>query len=144
MKTIIAIQATANNGKSTICNEFNAKLLQKFRDYDILETSSQRFVYKLNKIKKVIAIESQGDPGTGLGNRLNDIVSNHKPDVIVCTCRTSGETVDAVNNLTQYDKIFTSPYRYYDQNKGTQATRTNLNELNAEHLLNLLIKFGRL
>jgi len=48
---------------------------------------------------KIIALPSQGDPGTKLEKRLEDIANQYSPNLIICSCRTRGETVQAINKI---------------------------------------------
>jgi type IV secretory pathway TrbF-like protein len=48
-----------------------------------------------------VGIESQGDPGGRLENSLNLFLKKNC-DVIVCSTRTKGQTVKAVNKLSKH------------------------------------------
>ncbi|TDE43193.1 hypothetical protein E0I26_11305 [Flavobacterium rhamnosiphilum] len=87
---------------------------------------------------KVIALESQGDPKTNLVQRLDDIVVKYKPDLIICSTRTRGETVHAVDNTANkygFDTIWTSTYQI-------AHSQSLVNSIKSEHLLDLIVKLG--
>ena len=87
---------------------------------------------------KIIAIKSQGDLGTKLEKRLHQIVNKYKPNYIFCTCRTRGETVDAVQNIADnfdYDTVWSSTYQVtHNENIANLAK--------SEHVLDLIKKLG--
>lgn len=87
---------------------------------------------------QTIGIESQGDPGTGLQKRLLQLVNQWRCDVILCTCRTKGETVHAVEHLASqgFRIIWTSTYQVRDTSRETEA-----NQLKARHMLDFLREF---
>lgn len=141
-KTIVAICGAAATGKTSTLREFAGILLPHSPvpgtryhfhpqgDISIIVTTSRG---------KTVAIESQGDPGTQLEQRL----ANHaaaQADVILCAARTRGETKQAIENTQQnfgYDIIWTSPY--------IVSARTALvNQAKAQHLLQLLQALGLL
>ena len=144
MKTIIAISNTSEKGKSTtilnlanllISNYPNHKIIFCDQSIDNL-TIDFRLIIEING--RIIALESQGDPGTELEKRLSHIINVHIPELIFCTCRTRGETVWAIDNIANkhsYNKIWTSTYQVTQNRKLTNA-------LKAEHLLDLIIKTG--
>lgn len=143
MKTILAIWNSAGKGKSSTILEL-ANLMQNFPGCEIIFSSKPAISLTIDfrliiKIKdKIIAFESQGDPGTHLEARLENIVKQYSPDIIFCTCRTRGETVAAVNKIAHsytYDKIWTSTYE-------TNHSRDIANRLKAEHLQDLVVKLG--
>ncbi|CAM4341972.1 hypothetical protein [Flavobacterium terrigena] len=144
MKTILTIWNTSNKGKSSTILELANLLLRTFPKHTIIYTSKDifklsvdfRLIIEING--KIIALESQGDPGTGLEKRLNNIITLHKPYLIITSSRTRGETIWAINNvadLHKYDKIWTSTYE-------TSHSHKLANELKAEHLLDLIKKLG--
>jgi hypothetical protein len=144
MATIIAIAGPAGKGKSNTVLELARLLLNLNTPPNVIHTSKDiinlsidfRLVMRLNNT--TIALESQGDPGTHLQRRLTDIITTYSPDILITTCRTSGETLNAVRFIAShhvFDFIQTSTYR----SAGNQA---QLNRLKAEHLLNLLQQLG--
>jgi hypothetical protein len=144
MNTIIAVWNAGRKGKSSTLLALANLLINRFSVHKIIYSSKD--VTKLSidftlviEIKgKIIAIESQGDPGTKLEKRLHQIVNKYKPNYIFCTCRTRGETVHAVQNIADnfdYDTIWSSTYQV--------ARSENIANLaKSEHLLDLITKLG--
>ena len=69
------------------------------------------------------------------------ILKRFKPDIVVTTCRTSGETVDAIAAYGNkgFDVLWTSTYESGDPN-----LHPELNRVKGEHIFDLLKKLGRL
>ena len=146
-KTIIAIQGKAKRGKTATIKEFREVLKLKqechiLQEQDLLEGRIEQkdikriitIAYKGRQIK--IGIESQGDPGSRLvTEQLKDFLDS-ECDVIICACRTSGDSVNIINRVGDengYDVIFTSPYI-------SKSNHETLNHHKAEHVLNLVQK----
>lgn len=141
MKTIISVYNSGGKGKSSTILEL-ANLFLAIPGCNIIFSSkpaaklSVDFRLVIEISGKVIALESQGDPGTHLQKRLDDIVSKYSPDLMICTCRTRGETVAAVYNIAKnnsYDLIWSTTYQ-------TKHSHQLVNRLKAEHLQDLIIK----
>lgn len=143
MKTILAVKNPGRKGKSSTTLEL-ANLMRINPESTIIFSSIPLtdlitdFTLIIEIRGKIVAFESQGDPGTDLENRLEGIIRTYNPDIIFCTCRTRGETVAAINNIAHsyaYDIIWTSTY---------EATHSHniVNKLKAEHLQDLIIKLG--
>jgi len=140
MKTILAIWHAANQGKTETLREFAKLLLITYPNYipvfpipaSVPTTGDFRLVVEINGT--ILGVESKGDPKTNLKNRLIDLADNFHCDIILCSSRTKGETVDAVDNLHYnrgFQTIWTSTYQ--------MATNHQLvNQLKAAHLLNLI------
>jgi len=85
---------------------------------------------------KIIGIESQGDPNTKLKERLIELADTFHCEIILCSSRTKGSTVTAVDNLYSkkgFQTIWTSTYQIADS-----TSHNFVNQLNAKHLLDLL------
>ncbi|HET9506104.1 MAG TPA: hypothetical protein VFO93_21370 [Hymenobacter sp.] len=144
MKTIVAISGAASKGKSSTLREFANVLLTAYPSYKPLypvpasvpANGDFRLIIEVNG--KIIGIESKGDPNTGLRGRLEDLAVNHHCDIIFCSTRTKGDTVDAVNSISYhkyFQRIWTSTYQI--------ASSQNLaNQAKARHLLDLLQSLG--
>lgn len=144
MNTIIAIWNSGGKGKSsTILNLANL-LMSSYTTHKVIFCSKNssaltidfRLILEING--RVIALESKGDPKTDLEKRLDDIVLKYKPDLIICSTRTRGETIQAVHNTANkydFETIWTSTYQI-NHNQGLA------NKLKSEHLLDLIIKLG--
>lgn len=142
MKTVLAIWHSGEKGKTATLREFANLLVSTYPSsrpifptiITIPATGDFRLVVEING--KIIGIESQGDPNTNLQNRLLDLSDNFHCEIILCSSRTRGETVSAVDNLfhtRSFQTIWTSTYQIADK-----ASHNLVNRLKAEHLLNLL------
>jgi hypothetical protein len=148
MKTVLSIWHTSDKGKTDTLRAFANLLLTTFPSFTAIFpvtgivplTGDFRLVVQING--KIIGIESQGDPNTTLQNRLLDLADNFKCDVILCSTRTRGDTVVAVDNLLHtrgFDTIWTSTYQIDGRPQQIIA-----NNLKAKHILDLLQTLGRL
>jgi len=144
-KTIIAVWHTGGKGKSETIRQ---AAFHTFEVYDgkirLLQgdsvPESGDFILiieiELSGRKIVIAFISQGDPHTGLKNKLTNAISEYTPDIIFCTCRTRGTTVHEVEqsaNENDYEIIWTSTYQL--SGKGNQEIA---NRLKGKHLIELV------
>jgi hypothetical protein len=142
MKTILSIWNSGNKGKTETLREFANLLLLTYprrriifsADSIVPDTGDFRLVVEING--KIIGIESQGDPKTELQNRLIELADVFKCKLILCSTRTRGETVAAVDHLfdtRNFQTLWTSTYQI------ANARQHDLvNELKAKHLLDLL------
>jgi cellulose biosynthesis protein BcsQ len=146
MNTIIAIWNSGGKGKSSTVLALANLLLRKYPNHIVIYASKDisnlsidfTLIIKINE--KTIALESQGDPGTGLEKRLDKIVNDYDPNLIFCTCRTRGETVYAIDKTANnfgYDTIWTSTYQVSNNDDSA-------NQIKAEHLLDLILQLGLL
>jgi len=142
MKTILAIWHSAEKGKTETIREFAKLLIEKYNiDTDInlepiLIPTKADFRLIVNINGKVVGIESQGDPGTGLKDRLIVLADLNNCDIIICSTRTKGETIDAVDNLHYnygFQTIWTSTYQIAKESEQKLA-----NKLKAKHIIDLL------
>jgi len=143
MNTIIAIWNSGSKGKSsTILNlanllmsSYTHKVIYCNKDSSKL-TVDFRLILEINE--KIISLESKGDPKTDLEKRLSEIATKYQPNLIICSTRTRGETVQAVHNIASkysFDKIWTSTYEI-------THSQSLANNLKSEHLLDLIVKLG--
>lgn len=140
-KTIVALWHSSNKGKTSTLRAVATHLQRIYPNHQILygsisSTGDFTFVVRINQ--KIIAVESKGDPNTQLLERLEEIAFKFTPDVIFCTTRTKGDTIQAVEILEKkhgYEAIWTSTY---------QITRNQAaaNDLKAQHLITLLQSLG--
>lgn len=146
MKTVLAVWHGAGKGKSSTLREFANLLLATYPKYIAIEpipasvpvSGDFRLVIKIKG--KIIGIESKGDPSTKLKARLLELADKYKCDVIICTTRTRGSTVTAVDNLYHnrgFETIWTSTYQFAGATQQKQA-----NKLKAKHILDLLNSFS--
>jgi len=140
MRAIITLSNPGNHGKTqTIINL--SSLIEK--EYPRLETISSNYhrseVSKIYRVgNKVLALESHGDPKSGLKGRLEKIIQcNPENLTIVTASRTRGETpndITAVAKEYGFNVIWTSNYVTYDKS----IDKEKLNNLKAKHLLQML------
>lgn len=146
MKLVIAISNASNQGKTETLRFFANLLLSSYKYKAISPIPAAihpdhdfRLVVEING--KIIGVESEGDPGTNRYKRIQELVKMNC-DIILCTARTRGETVWVVDDLYNthgYERIWTSTYQIKDK------TQHNLlNELKAQHLLELIKSLGLL
>ncbi|TXD82134.1 hypothetical protein ESY86_15825 [Subsaximicrobium wynnwilliamsii] len=142
MKTIIAIKNSGNKGKTEIARKLANLLVEVHSDFkpiypipfNILKETDFSIVLKIDE--KIVGIESQGDPGTNLKTRLETLILEYNCDLIICTCRSRGETVrsiSAIANLHKFQTIWDSTYE-------SKICHEEINKLKAEHLYDLMKK----
>src|ERR1035437_6647047 len=103
MRTILTIWHNGDRGKTETLREFSKLLLTTFEFFEpifptnafVPKEGDFRLVIKVNG--KTIGIESKGDPGTDLEERLIDLADFYNCDIILCSSRISGQTVSAVD-----------------------------------------------
>lgn len=148
MKTVLSLWHVENKGKTETLRAVANLLLKNYPTCKpvyptpaiVPDSGDFRLVVQVNG--KTVGVESQGDPRTNLQDRLLDLADNYGCDVIFCTSRTRGDTVTAVDNLYHtrgFDTIWTSTYQIAGESQQNAA-----NELKAVHMLDLLVKHGRL
>lgn len=136
-KTVFANWGTAGQGKSSTVKKIAELILKNYprattNPVTIDFTFDIRVVITIGKIK--IGIESQGDPNSRLFDSLKYFVKINC-DIIICSTRTSGSTVDAVNELYSkhgYDNVWVTNYRSNEKNQNT------LNDISAKHIFELI------
>lgn len=144
MGTIIAIWNAGGKGKSsTILNLANL-LMTSYPSHSVIYCSKNtsaltidfRLILEIGG--KIIALESQGDPKTDLEKRLDKIAVTYEPDLVICSTRTRGETVQAVHRIARkhsFDEIWTSTYEI-------AHSHNIVNTAKSEHLLDLIIRLS--
>lgn len=140
-KTIVAVWNSANKGKTETLRRLAMLFKEKFplavfSLVDIPVVGDFRLIITLKDIK--IAIESQGDPNTELHERLMEL-DELGCNLIICTCRTKGETVKAITDMEKecnFETIWTSTYQ-----STQKVDRVKLNNLKAKHIFELLQEF---
>lgn len=139
MKTILTVWHTSGKGKTSTIREFADLLNITFPNRKIIiqepspfnPTGDIRYIIEING--KTIAIESQGDPSSGLKRRLDEI-NSFNPDIIICASRTRGSTVSDIDSFAatnSFQQIWTSTYQ-------TDTNHQQVNKLKAQHMLELL------
>lgn len=136
-KTVFANWGSGRQGKSSTVKEVTKLILKNYpiatTEPAIIEYAHDiRVVLTIGKIK--IGIESQGDPNSRLFDSLKYFVRINC-DIIICSTRTSGSTVEAVNELYSkhgYDNVWVTNYRSNEKNQDV------LNETSAKHIFELI------
>lgn len=131
-KTVIAVWGTAGIGKTSTIRRVFDKLNVEGKTPDKTTESDICAIINLSNGKR-LGIESLGDPGSEQPEWIDYLVENHC-DVIVCACRTKGNTADTVANLVNYDydTIWVSPFT--SKNLGEEA----LNDISADAIIKLI------
>lgn len=144
MKKVIAIWGSQNVGKSSTVLALAKEMMAAYPSHKVIFSSkpigslSIDFHLILEVNGKIIAYESMGDPNSGLNVRLPKIISTYNPDILICTCRSKGYTVTDVENAAASmgsEIIWTTPYQ-------SAIDRVALNNLKAQHLLDVMVKLG--
>lgn len=133
-KTTIAIRGIGGQGKSETIKLLRDILKMQFSNHIenlILDDGDVKSILEINNIK--IGIESQGDPKSRQGQSIIDFI-NDNCDIIICACRTSGETeINVLNtNNNGYRIIWATNYR------SKQISNTQLNQISANHLFEIV------
>ena len=146
MRTILAIWHQANKGKSETLREFSNLLLLTYPTATIIFPTPGvipaggdfRLIVEIHGI--IVGVETSGDPGTNLEQGLIDLADNFHCTVILCTTRTSGQTVHAVDQLVftrGYNVIWTSTYQV-----SIPIQYNFVNQQKARHIFELLQGLG--
>lgn len=136
-KTIFANWGPSKQGKSDTVKRIAKEILAAFPNATTSVTtinfsSDIQVIITIGKI--TIGIESQGDPNSRLFKSLK-IFSVANCDIIICSTRTSGGTVDAVSALHSshgYDIVWVTNHRSKEKNQAT------LNDISAKHIFTLV------
>ncbi|MCC6691329.1 MAG: hypothetical protein IT235_07330 [Bacteroidia bacterium] len=136
-KTVFAIWGHAQQGKSDTVKRIVQEITAA---YPTATTTPSTINYSAD-IQVIIAtgkitigIESQGDPNSRLFTSLTQF-SSANCDIIICSTRTSGATVDAVSALHAshgYDIVWTTNHRSNEKNQAI------LNDISAKHIFGLV------
>jgi hypothetical protein len=145
-KVLICLYGSSNTGKSATLREFGRCLCAKYPSslppvYPAPPDASPvpdkgDFTLVLNINGKIIGIESPGDPKTDLKKRLKKLADSYNCSLIICSARTRGETVRAVNNTAKnngFKIIRTSTYQI-----AGKASQETVNKLRAKQILELI------
>ena len=132
-KLVIAIQGISNTGKTKTIIQFANELVEF---YKISPNPIERIGNEISCVFEIqgckIGIISQGDPGTGLEEKLNELVKD-KCKIIVCATRTYGETTRAVAQAcSEYEKVWlrkTAIWSEYNEKKLRDIANTNCAKL---------------
>ena len=136
-KTIFANWGQAGQGKSDTVKRIAQEILTTYTTATTSPTTINfsgdiQVIITIGKV--TIGIESQGDPNSRLFASLKKF-SLANCDIIICSTRTSGGTVDAVSALHTshgYEIVWVTNYRSSEKNKST------LNDISAKHIFTLV------
>lgn len=140
-KTIFVVRASGGKGKTGTLRAAANHLLASHLNFTPVDGAASivpsegdfRIVVGINQ--KIIAVESAGDPHTQLRERLEELVHKFKADIILCSSRTKGDTVDAVNAIQNnygFETIITSTYQV------SRDQQNAANVLKGRHIIDLL------
>lgn len=133
--TAIAIYGPAVQRKSSTIKEIARQLELAFPalvKHIINDGIDITYVLDINSVK--IGIESQGDPNSRQPRSLKHFVSLGC-NIIICASRTTGMTVDAVNELHSlhgYDIIWSTNHRSWEK------SQLQLNQISAAQIVDLV------
>lgn len=136
-KTIFANWGHAGQGKSDTVKRIAQEILATYptattSPATISYTGDIQVIITIGKI--TIGIESQGDPNSRLFESLKLFTSTNC-DIIICSTRTSGRTVDTVSALHSshgYEIVWVTNHRSYEKSQPT------LNDIAAKHIFTLV------
>ncbi|MDR1896561.1 MAG: hypothetical protein LBR10_07215 [Prevotellaceae bacterium] len=147
MKRIIALWHSGNKGKTRTLIELGNLLLSDEsciiveslvgKNDKLPENKDFILIVKLYD-KVIVGIDSVGDPGCNLKNRLKEMIDKHNVEYLFCATRTRGETVSDVydiSNARDYEILWTSTYH-----SDSETDIDFFNKLKAKHLFDLLIE----
>lgn len=148
LNTILAIWHSSNRGKSQTIKSFAQFLLQNTNlnptilldDPNLNHPTNDFMIVVTLNTGSIVGITSQGDPQSGLQSRLADLATIHNCNVLICSTRIRGTTVREVENIANthnYDIIWTSTYQ-------TGFNHGLINQIKGEHMLDLLLRTGRI
>lgn len=107
MKNVIAVKGISNVGKTSSIVKAYERLIAKHPSAKVekIPGGNRNEISAIVTIGKIkIGIESQGDPGQRLPNSIQEFV-NRGCQIILCTTRTRGGTVDLIKSLEPPYKI---------------------------------------
>lgn len=136
-KIIIANKGRANEGKTESIKFAAQYIIDRYPNTKIewlCKGGDIKVIVNINNIK--IGVESQGDPNSRLFKSLDDFTKVHKCEIIICSTRTGGDTVHAVNKLSsEYEVIWVANPR------SCKIDHNYLNQLFAEQVFQIVKSF---
>lgn len=138
-KRIYALWSPSSKGKTTTVKKIAEELYRLFPyavispDLNALYQAEINITVTIKGVK--IGITSQGDPGTGLNNRLEQHASNGC-HILVCTTRTRGETEEAVHAIERNFRFQAVWFTNYQSGYATE--HDYLNQKSAIHVIDLM------
>ena len=140
-KTLIATTGVGNSGKTNSLKLLRKMLLKKSNvseiSFEILNNQEEDFISFLKMDNILICITSQGDTPYLMEKPLKKAV-NQTCDIIVCACRSYGDTVDIIKRICRnYKKVWITKNRL-DSDTNEDALRKRANKSSAKLLLNII------
>lgn len=127
------MQGKANIGKTHTLRKVYEKL--NSHEKTILEQPNDDIYATIKMGDFLIGITTQGDPMSGLKERLNELMQK-SCDIIVCASRSKGNTVEDVENSALqngYSLILSSPFVTEDK-----TLRETCQDYMAQSIINLI------
>ena len=141
-KTLLVVWNAANRGKTETLKKFVELILEQY--FSKVSTLSYNKAANNNDFEMLLTIDdnkigivSEGDPGTGLKKKLNKLDEDNC-NIIICTSRTRGGTVDDVENLSKtkkYKILWSETYQEDGAMKHNDEVINDTNLFKAKHLL---------
>ena len=142
MGAIILISNSASKGKSSTLVELANLIRDKYVDIQTVYTYKHKTTIDFTlviKVKgKIVAFESKSTTLNPLENRLEKIIADYNPDLLFCTSKTKGASLNTVNQIASkfnYNCIKTSTYQVADDFEKANQTK-------AKHLFYLAIQLN--
>jgi hypothetical protein len=144
MKLIVAIWNSHSKGKTGTLRKV-AELLYRqpgakiqFEE-NFIAPKGRDFTVVFKIARRMIGIESKGDPGTKIRIRLQRLL-NFNCQIILCSTRMKGATAKAVSDLAKANKFKIYWTSTYEPEPANHDEEDFLNRIKARHLVNLLKK----
>ena len=149
-KVIIVLQGSSNIGKSSTIRKFaqivlnnntffshisKCKIINSLNNFDNVNTKETYGFIDDIKTEKRIGFFSYGDPGTEIQKNIECLLNDFYCDIVVCACRTKGETVKQIKSLKNVNILWTTTYNY---TLNEQDIQMHLNQVKAEQLYSLI------
>lgn len=129
-KFILALRGPGNTGKSTTIHLlYKLMNMSGFNDIEGNFGKFKDFWCVFEKGGKKIGITSLGDSYSVLSHKL-DILNQAGCEVIVCACRTSGQTIELLEEKLAF-KV-----EYFEKTRAGALSETEANKNDASALLN--------
>ena len=142
MGAIILISNSASKGKSSTLVELANLIRDKYVDIQTVYTYKHKTTIDFTlviKVKgKIVAFESKETTLNPLENRLGKIIRDYNPDILFCTSKTKGASLNTVNHIASkfnYNCIKTSTYQVANDFEKANQTK-------AKHLFYLAIQLN--
>lgn len=135
-KTVIANSGSADRGKTTsiraVYEALKSKYEEEFKSISYIdEYSDIRAIFEIRGI--LFGLESQGDPKSRMFKSL-DVFFEKDCKIIICTCRSRGDTKDKVRSLRD-----SHGYRLiWAQNISCKSVAVELNKIYVNSIITIV------